>query len=61
VYNTSDEMVKSAKANFEHLRKDSEQFLKEKDIRKVLKRLYRAIGQQKLVLMKSSKARVKID
>lgn len=61
VYNTTDEMVKNAKANFEQLRRESEEFIKEKNIRKIVKRLYRVIGQQRLVLVKSSKARVKID
>lgn len=61
VGNTSDDMVSSAKKNFEQLRRQSEEFIDDGNIRKLAKKLYRAIGPQRLVLVRSTKARVKID
>jgi uncharacterized SAM-binding protein YcdF (DUF218 family) len=61
VFSTSDSMVRRAKLSFERLRKESEDFIFQKNTSKIVRRLYKAIGQQKLILVKSSRSKIKVD
>jgi hypothetical protein len=60
IFETSDNMVKRAKLNFEKNRKESEELINSDQIMDCLKRLYKAIGKQRLTLV-STKEKIKID
>lgn len=53
-------MVRRAKLNFEKNRKESEELINSNQITDCVKKLYKAIGQQRLTLV-NIKSKLKID